>query len=187
MCTPIGHSMFGFITYYFWEKVNIKNIDPKKLFIFVILANLPDVDFIPGLILGDPNRFHHVISHSVIFLVVVAFLLGKFDFVCEKKGYFKKVSILSFLLLGHMLIDFFTVDTREPLGIDLFWPYPRYFISPFPVFPSFNRRFSHLVSVDNLQTLFIELLVFLSLFGFLFFVRYFFDKVSTQYSKKQVK
>ena len=35
--------------------------------LFAALANLPDVDFIPGLLAGEPLRHHHGITHSLAF------------------------------------------------------------------------------------------------------------------------
>jgi inner membrane protein len=169
MCTPVGHSLSGVTIYYILNANKIRvegKVEPRKLFLYIMLSNLPDIDFIPGIISGNPNMYHHIVSHSILFLLLISLLLSFLVKIHKNKT--SNFGIIALLLLSHTIIDFFTEDTSLPRGIDLFWPYQRYFISPYIIFPTFRRNLSHILSVDNLYTLFIESSLFLLLWGLFF-------------------
>ena len=66
MATPIGHSLFGGLLYLLGKKDTTQF--PWALLIFCIFcANVPDADFLPGILAGKPNLFHHGLSHSLSF------------------------------------------------------------------------------------------------------------------------
>jgi len=77
MPSPIGHSLIG---------LTVANLPLKKqlyqsvfwLGYVVIVANVADLDFVPGWFIGDMNRYHHGISHSIgaaiIFAIFAPFL-----------------------------------------------------------------------------------------------------------------
>jgi len=53
--TSVGHSLSGLIAYMAlagWKKWSI-----RLVIIFVLLSNLPDFDFVPGWLIGQPNLF----------------------------------------------------------------------------------------------------------------------------------
>ena len=65
MALPLAHSLVGFILYDLIADERGKwSLGMICLFIFI--ANLPDLDVLPGLLVGDANKFHrHYLSHSV--------------------------------------------------------------------------------------------------------------------------
>jgi inner membrane protein len=179
MCSPIGHSLAGYLIYC----IGAKSISPKKDKVFfaaaVVSANLPDFDVIPGLIVGQPNLYHHGISHSIGFALVAAVVIAwgvrRFTLFSFRKNF------LFFFLAcsSHLLLDYFAFDGRPPFGIPIFWPLSsRYFIFFHPIFPSFNHsRFVHatisqfmlgVFSLHNLYAIFLECSIMLPIFIIVF-------------------
>ncbi|MFQ5584839.1 MAG: hypothetical protein ACE5GL_10425 [Calditrichia bacterium] len=64
MPSPIGHSLAGYVIASF-KSGSLFNKNLSTVLLFVFVANVPDLDFIPGLIIGKPNIYHHGVSHSL--------------------------------------------------------------------------------------------------------------------------
>ena len=82
---PIAHSAAGVATYFALKKDHFANLPTQeKYFLFwcILLANLPDFDFIPGLLLSEPGKFHHGISHSILFCLIITLLFYPFVNLC---------------------------------------------------------------------------------------------------------
>jgi inner membrane protein len=134
----------------------------------VFAANAADLDFIPGLLVGDVNRYHQSLSHSFLF----ALLFGFFSLVFfhGREGSVTQILATRFLLYGsHLLIDYSSQDGSTPLGIPLLWPVSnRHFISPWPIFygvrhgvpgEDFSALPGHLCSWENVRALSSEMMV----------------------------
>lgn len=136
MPSPIGHSLAGGIIYVISVKQVAKTWKSLLggILFCLIYSNLPDIDFLPGIIVGSLNKYHHVITHSLFFSVVLALLTG---FIAGRKA-----GWLSFILLGiHIIMDYFTADTSFPYGMTIFWPFSNtYFISPISIFLAYKKR-----------------------------------------------
>lgn len=50
----------------------------RHIALYLFATNAPDLDFIPGLFLGDPDLYHHGVSHSIGFGVLFASALSLF-------------------------------------------------------------------------------------------------------------
>jgi len=181
MSSPVGHSLAGYFLYCF----RVKSLSFKKdrlLFTLALLAaNAPDLDFLPGLIVGKPNLYHHGISHSLGFALIVSLLLA-WGVGCFKKYDFSK-NWLFFLgaYCSHLVLDYFSIDSRPPIGIPLFWPLNRhYLISPHPILPPISHsQLTHATtsqlltdacSMHNVYAIFLECSIMLPLFIIVFFI-----------------
>ncbi|MBT7518435.1 MAG: hypothetical protein HN656_10900, partial [Acidiferrobacteraceae bacterium] len=92
-----------------------------------------DLDFLPGILMGDPNRFHHGPSHSITAALVFAIAFARALPMRAVVGVF-------FIYLSHLLGDWLAADTGAPFGIPLLWPFSSaYFISPVPIFSNFEH------------------------------------------------
>ncbi|HSO72724.1 MAG TPA: metal-dependent hydrolase [Thermodesulfobacteriota bacterium] len=146
MASPVAHTLLGFTLFYLWPCGSRGfQIRPGVLYVLVAAASLaPDLDFIPGLLLRDPNRFHQTFSHSLTMAFVLALGFGAVLRLRTTGSSWLKWSSLLLVLIGsHLLLDFFTEDYRPPFGFPLFWPFsetPR--TSPLPIFPPSVRDFS---------------------------------------------
>ena len=129
MASPIGH---GLIAVAIALAVQRRQVAPRWWwFLFAVFAaNAADLDFIPGIIIGDPNRFHHGASHSIAAVVL-------FGMICALFGQTTRAFTLRLPTLGmacyasHLILDFLTVDNGAPYGMPLLWPITdTYFQSP---------------------------------------------------------
>jgi membrane-bound metal-dependent hydrolase YbcI (DUF457 family) len=164
MPLPIGHALTGIAFFETRPGLFFKNKWADVLF-FIFLANLPDADFLPGLILGFPNLYHHGIFHSLGAALAVAIAMGWIFY--QKKQHFWRFSALVFLVFfSHRLLDFFTRDFTAPYGMPLFWPLSKnYYIAAHPFFINITRSalsanfFSSLFSSHNLKAALLEIML----------------------------
>jgi len=134
------------------------------------LAVSPDLDFLPGLLQGQPALYHQGISHSLGFAVLVSLLVA-FFYGGGRATW--SLGGLFFLAYGsHLIIDVLGPDTRPPYGIPLFWPLSeQHYLAPFQLFRGFHHAeatsdstgawASNIMDLYNVGTIVIELAVFL--------------------------
>ncbi len=167
MSSPFGHSIAGYILAAH-ESKTLKVQSVKTLILYLFVANAPDLDFIPGALMGKPNLFHHGISHSlgaaVLFSMVFAFLIGR------RKNQYMKAFLIGFsLYCSHLFLDYISIDGRPPPGIPILWPLSNeYFIFPYPILPpimhsgldhaTIGQFLDDLFSMHNLYVVFLEFL-----------------------------
>jgi len=163
MATPVGHYLLGLsITQVFSHE----QAEKRRGVWLATIACLPDLDVIPGLFAGNLTQFHHGASHS--FAAAAAFSVGGLLFL---KWWGWRLSLglfflLFFLYASHAILDFFTLDTGEPYGVPLFWPWIlETYQSPWLLLPNVQHTRSPLLSSHNLFLTLREGLVFLPLIG----------------------
>ena len=164
MPTSIGHTFAGI----FLKETKIfspANTALKSLLVSVILANLADIDFLPGLFLGNPNRFHHGVTHSLGATLVTGLVFG-FYFYAKRNQFWTPFVFSGLLYLSHVVLDFLTVDTSPPQGVPIFWPLSaKYYLSPISVFSSVHKDsssatfFQSLFVSENVWTVFREIFI----------------------------
>jgi len=119
MPLPFGHAAIALTTHDVCSKSN--SAFPRwKVAVFVgVLANLPDIDVVIGLLLqGNGCVFHRGPTHSLLFALSMGFLASiawKFWSHVPKMSF----GSCSLLILSHVLADFFF--TSSP--VSLFWPF----------------------------------------------------------------
>jgi inner membrane protein len=136
MASPIGHSLAGYA-------VARQGVDRREqlglVLLCIVMANAPDLDVLPGLLVGTPALYHQGISHSLgaglIVSAAVALLYRwrgqsfALVFACCLSAY-----------SSHLLLDFFCRDGRPPYGIPLLWPLSgQTFLSPVPLLFGFHH------------------------------------------------
>ncbi len=168
MCSPVGHSLAGYALYQACGGKGKLARDWWKIFLYIFAANAPDLDFIPGIFLGDANRFHHGISHTLGFSLLFALMMYAIPRFRTKKDF----AIFFSLYFGHIVIDFLTADSSTPFGVMLFWPFTqKYFISSFSFFSDIHHLFlSDLFDSHNIRAMVWETALFLSIVVLLTFV-----------------
>jgi membrane-bound metal-dependent hydrolase YbcI (DUF457 family) len=158
MASPIAHSFAGF-----WTSLALRGRSKTRLTadwryhlsrlgVLIILANAADLDlFLPP---GFPNNIlHRGFTHSLTVAIVVS--LGLSCLWRIVPGFWRS-AILYFTAYGsHLLIDLVTGTkigwTRTGFGIQLFWPWPEDFSSPFILFLGIRHKdVAALFSLDNL-------------------------------------
>jgi len=163
MPLPIAHTGIGLACYLSLPKRDIDQLNDRKnavlLLLFAFLANLPDLDFLPGIIVGQPNAYHHGPSHSIVLALIAAVAVFSISY-----RYFHELGKVRYLLAlllvcaSHTLLDFFSKDTGHPFGVPLLWPlHEDYFISSTSLFSDVERSsdpgFAFIMSLFNSHNL----------------------------------
>jgi len=113
----------------------------KRAFFLVILfmANLPDVDYIPGVLIGEINASHHGYTHTLGWIVAVAVASWLLWRKADRIGW-AVFAILFAALASHLVADIFSGDGNSPYGIMALWPFTDSFtISPVTIFWSLRK------------------------------------------------
>ena len=165
MSSPVGHSLTGMILYLSYNKWSSLWGNWKEILLYIFFAVAPDFDFLPGILVGDRDRYHHGPSHSIFFALMftLAFSLPRL-----RRGLKRFLSTwgIFFSLYGfHLLLDLFTIDRRSPYGSPLLWPLSdRHLTSPMTFLPPvYKEPGIGLFSLNNLYTVLIEIAIFLPL------------------------
>ena len=118
MPLPLGHSAIGLAAHELLSKED-SSISRWKVTVFaVILANLPDMDVVFGLISqGNGNAFHRGPTHSIIFALIAGYLFsnGWRAWSQIPKINFSRCFLLIF---SHVLADFFFSSSP----VSFLWP-----------------------------------------------------------------
>ena len=137
------------------------------LLLAVVVANAPDIDYAPGILVGDLNRFHHYYTHTIGWVAVTS--LGVWLVLClaGRRAGLGMLVLLTAAMLSHLAADVFTQDGRAPYGIMLLWPFSdTRVISPVSAFASMSKgSLSDLFTARNLVPALIELAWGLGLIG----------------------
>ena len=125
MPLPLGHTAIGLAACEFGNNYS-STLNRFKIFIFVtLLANIPDIDVIAGLLLkSNGNAFHRGPTHSILFAILIGFVASR---AWRLSSQIPKVKywMCFFITLSHVLADFFF--TSSP--ISFLWPFEVNWIS----------------------------------------------------------
>jgi inner membrane protein len=132
MATPLGHVLSGYAIYGF-ARVPKAGEQPGLALLGVFMAVAPDLDLIPGLVVGLPVLYHEGISHSLGFALLTS-LVAAGIFKMRGKMFFPAFALGFLAYSSHLLLDWLGPDGRPPYGIPVFWPISsETFISPVAV------------------------------------------------------
>jgi hypothetical protein len=119
MPLPLGHAAIALTTHNMCCKNNLAFSWWKVVVFVVVLANLPDIDVVIGLLLrGNGCVFHRGPTHSLLFVLFMGFLAS---IAWKVWSQVPKMSFgsCSLLILSHVLADFFFTSSR----VSFFWPF----------------------------------------------------------------
>ncbi len=119
MPLPLGHAAIGLTAYDLCSGNDCGFSRWKLAFFIVLLANLPDIDVLIGLLFqGNGNAFHRGPTHSVIFALAMGFLASnawKFWSQIPKIGFRN----CFWVIISHVMADFFFGGSQ----VSFFWPF----------------------------------------------------------------
>lgn len=129
MATPVGHALCGIAV---GSLVAGKRpfLSPGwDLLLFAALAMAPDFDFLPGLLIGQLEAFHHGLSHSL----GAALLAGVMGALAGWRwgSPWRWGLTVGLVYFAQVALDWVTIDTSFPYGVPLWWPLsPDYTLGP---------------------------------------------------------
>lgn len=88
----------------------------------VVVANLPDLDYVPGLLTGAMNAYHYNITHSIGWVALAGFGLWLLLRAIRPRTGLACLLLLLALLGSHLLADFWCEDRSPPYGMPIYWP-----------------------------------------------------------------
>lgn len=141
MPTPLGHALAGLAVWSIARKpASVKEAITREnvgwAALCVLAANLPDADFIhlTGGALTLSGKYHHGLTHSIGFAVLIGALVGGWAWMRRAMrdpglrpmapNPIAVFHLVSLCILTHALLDVFSVDTYAPngIGLPLLWP-----------------------------------------------------------------
>jgi membrane-bound metal-dependent hydrolase YbcI (DUF457 family) len=130
MALCLAHATAGYLAY-----EALRPAGPHRPWLLagaLVLANAPDLDFLPGLVLGDPDAYHRGVTHTAAAALVVAAAIG---LGARWRGALRPWWWAAFAGVAygsHLLVDWMTIDIVPPAGIQLLWPFTdRWLHAPF--------------------------------------------------------
>lgn len=179
MPTPIGHSLISTAIFAGAKKKDAR-LSIIDYFVFLFIGMAPDLDFIPGYLIGEPSRYHHGLSHSLFMSVFIGIITGFVYYLMKRRNFVQFSVIFSGVYFAHVSADFFAVDTSFPFGEQLFWPvWNAYLLSPVTFFLDVHRStsshdfFMSMFNSHNLKTVTVEMLICLPIIlGVYFFTKF---------------
>ena len=180
MATPIGHALGGIIVYTTGKK---RHFDLKLFIATLFFAELPDIDFLFGFVVGKPNLYHHGFTHSLIFVICIG-VAGAWLLSLKNREQFR---LYALMLVGagisHLIFDLLAVDGTAPFGAPVLWPFTnKYFIFPIQIFMDVHRAadsgrfFISLFTPHNLKTVTREIYMLLPVVIFILLINKRFQK-----------
>ena len=130
-----------------------KNI--KSLFLFVLISNIPDIDFLLFMFFrSEEARIHQGYTHNIFFIIFITLLM--FIFFKTRKA---RITLI-LVAFSHLLLDAIILDPVPPIGFRIFSPlWDRLF--NFGFFPNFLRGgLRDVFSWHNFLTVSLEILFF---------------------------
>lgn len=146
MATPYGHALMGLslLNLCFPRQAALSKGSGWIMGGTLLAALSPDLDFLPGLLIGRPSQFHQGPFHSLGLAVGLALAFGLILRISKRRS--SIISMAGFvyiLILSHLVMDYFSEDYRFPIGFPFFWPFSDQRVnSAFAIFPHAIRDIS---------------------------------------------
>ena len=170
MATPVGHYLIGLSI----ARTAARDDGGRRSAPWLAaVACLPDLDVVPGLIVGNLGEFHTGVSHSLMTAALFSAAGGLLLFTWGRaKPPIYLVSILFALYASHLVLDFFTGGAGLPRGVPFLWPWPgEGFRSSWALLPKVLHTSGPVIGTHNLLLVFREVLLFLPLASLVYNLR----------------
>jgi membrane-bound metal-dependent hydrolase YbcI (DUF457 family) len=148
MALCLAHATAGYLVY---EAVRPAGAHrPALLAGALLVANAPDLDFLPGLLIGAPAAYHRGVTHTLGALAVVSVAAWVAARLVRSRAAWWWGLAAGAAYGSHLVVDWLTVDAVPPYGIRLLWPLTGAWLhAPFSLFgeiiidPSGRTAFLH--------------------------------------------
>ena len=126
MPLPIIHSYAGYSIY----KYSLSGDEKKNwgmAVLLMVMANLPDLDMLPGIFFGNADMFHRSFTHSLAAGFLCALLIAVVARLWKKTSFAKIFWISLAAYFSHIFLDALTGTVKF-----MFWPF-KIVIQPLPL------------------------------------------------------
>jgi inner membrane protein len=160
MPSPIGHTLAGLSGYLL---LRYQVSQPKRIWLClssIAIANLPDIDFLPGLLQGQPWLYHRQATHSFCLALLFSWLLTWW---AKPTGLPRRLIRLwsAGLYCSHIVLDLLVIDRKPPAGVQALWPFSNnYVLAPISFIPGLQAQ-SPVWNGQNLWAVSCEILLLL--------------------------
>lgn len=139
MPTPLAHSGFALAVALAASPGKMPALSSTVALIF--LANAADLDFVPGIMTGQPVAYHHGASHSFLFATVMAASIAALTtrFFSPRPPHFWRWALLA--ASSHPVLDWVTGEPDADVakyGVALLWPSPVRYMSDTHLFGAYH-------------------------------------------------
>ena len=147
MPLPLAHTLVGY-SVAAATGIRFRRNTRTALLFSVVVANLPDLDFIPGILRNEPVLYHRTIAHTIpagiVCALIIATILTRF------RGRFAEMVLLGLLVYtSHLVADMVNFGGGNG-GVQMLWPFSNaWFTIPTPLA---NDMHSPLVFVRGADT-----------------------------------
>lgn len=120
MPLPLAHTVTGY-AFAAATGVRFRKHAVTAVLFSVVVANLPDLDFIPGALANEPVLYHRTIGHTLPAALLCGLIIGA---VVTKFGpRFWEIAFLGFVVYSsHLLADMVHFGGGN-IGVQIFWPF----------------------------------------------------------------
>jgi membrane-bound metal-dependent hydrolase YbcI (DUF457 family) len=102
----------------------------------------PDLDFLPGLLVGRPVLYHQGESHSLLVALAVSLVVA-LVLVRDRRLLLRGWAVFFAAYVSHLVLDYLGSDARPPIGIPLLWPASdATWVSPVAILPGIHHSVS---------------------------------------------
>jgi membrane-bound metal-dependent hydrolase YbcI (DUF457 family) len=103
-------------------------------------ASAPDLDFVPGVLLGDPDWLHRGRSHSLLAATMVGMVVYAVGRMARREAAAPFAILMGLAYASHVFLDMFSPDPVRFNGVPAFWPLSnQHFVVPASVFLPIRR------------------------------------------------
>lgn len=119
MPLPLGHAVVGF-SVTAASGVQFRRQALTALLFSIVVANLPDLDFLPGALANTPVLYHRTVGHTLPAAMVCGLIVGA---VLTRFGArFWEIAILATCVYSsHLIADMVNLG-GDNIGVQLLWP-----------------------------------------------------------------
>lgn len=119
MPLPLAHTIVGY-SVVATTGIRFRRDVRTGLLFSLVVANLPDFDFLPGALRDVPVLYHRTIAHTIPAAAVVALIVAAV--LTRFRGRFGEIALLAFLVYcSHLFADMVDFNGANG-GVQILWP-----------------------------------------------------------------
>jgi len=119
--TPVGHVLAGVAVGQAANWNRPLTATPwRDMALFALISVLGDLDFLPGILAGQHDLYHHGVTHSLGAALAMGLAMAMIGW---PRGRAWRWGLTGFLVyFAHAALDAVGQDTSFPYGVPLWWP-----------------------------------------------------------------